>query len=94
MTRRSKTSLRGSLLRRSAWQSCGACYPIDLDKPPELLVDDSRYWFGLFSHQRETSLWKGMIKVPMQAQADDDSALELLDQFERELEGGQNAQET
>lgn len=35
-----------------------------------------------------------MIKVPMQAQADDDSALELLDQFERELEGGQNAQET
>lgn len=71
---------------------CDAFF-VDLDKRPELLVDDSRYWFGLFSHQRETALWKGMIKVPMQVQTDDDAAIALLDQFEREL-GGQNAQET
>jgi hypothetical protein len=70
---------------------CDAFF-VDLDKKPELLVDDSRYWFGLFSHQRETSLWKGVIKVSMQA--DDAAAVALLDQFERELGGGQNAQET
>lgn len=71
---------------------CDAFF-VDLDKKPELLIDDSRYWFGLFSHQRETALWKGMIKVAMQAQANDDAAFALLDQFERELGGGQNAQE-
>lgn len=69
---------------------CDAFF-VDLDKKPELLVDDSRYWFGLFSHQRDTALWKGMIKVPMQTQANDDVALALLDQLERELGGGQNA---
>lgn len=67
-------------------------YIVDLTKKPELLVDDSRYWFGLFSHQRETSLWKGMLKVDMQS--DDDAAVLMLDQMERELgEGVQNAQE-
>jgi hypothetical protein len=60
-------------------------YFVDLGKRPELLVDDTRYWFGLFSHQRETSLWKGMLKVPMQS--DDDVALAMLDQLERELGG-------
>jgi hypothetical protein len=71
---------------------CDAFF-VDLDKHPELLVDDTRYWFGLFSHQRETALWKGMIKISMQTQAEDDAAAALLDQIERELEGCQDAEE-
>ncbi|MDQ8032469.1 DUF6932 family protein [Bordetella genomosp. 1] len=38
-------------------------YFVDLGKRPTLIVDDTRYWFGLFSHQRDTSLWKGMIQI-------------------------------
>lgn len=38
-------------------------YFLDLDKSAEILVDDTRYFFGLFSHQRDTSLWKGMLQV-------------------------------
>jgi hypothetical protein len=66
-------------------------YFVDLDKKPEFLVDDTRYWFGLFSHQRETSLWKGMLKVAMQS--DDAAASAMLDQIERDFGEVQNAQE-
>lgn len=44
---------------------------IDLHKPPHLLVDDVRYWAGLFSHQRETFLWKGMVNVPLDSDDND-----------------------
>ncbi|MFM0315987.1 hypothetical protein PQR36_13945 [Paraburkholderia nemoris] len=53
---------------------CDGFY-IDLRKRAELLVDDARYWFGLFSHQRDTSLWKGMVQVPLQS---DDAAASAL----------------
>lgn len=49
---------------------CDAFY-IELRKRPDLLVDDARYWFGLFAHQRDTALWKGMVQVPLQS---DDAA--------------------
>lgn len=49
---------------------------IDMHKHPQLLVDDVRYWAGLFSHQRSTSLWKGMVQVPLHS--DDDDAVVLL----------------
>ena len=51
-------------------------YLVQLDKEASLLVDDTRYWFGLFSHQRTTSLWKGMLKLDLQS--DDTQALQLL----------------
>lgn len=38
---------------------------VDFRNRPHLLVDDARYWFGLFSHQYGTNLWKGMLQVPM-----------------------------
>lgn len=37
----------------------------DLDLPAEAIVSKSRYWFGLFSHQRDTSLWKGLLEIPL-----------------------------
>ena len=50
-------------------------YLIDLRNRSELIVDDTRYWFGLFSHQRDSNLWKGMLKVSMLS---DDVAAEAL----------------
>ena len=43
---------------------CDAFY-VDLHVMPELIVDYSRYWFGLFSHQRETYLWKGCLRIEL-----------------------------
>lgn len=53
--------------------SCDA-YFVDLQKPSHLLVADTTYWFGLFSHQRVTALWKGLIQVPL---VSDDDAVRL-----------------
>jgi hypothetical protein len=66
-------------------------YFVDFRNRPELLVDDTRYWFGLFSHQRESSLWKGMLKIPMLS--DDVAAETLLDAMAVDLEA-HDAQET
>lgn len=56
---------------------CDAYY-VDLALPPMILVSSSRYWFGLFSHQRETFLWKGLLEVPLQD--DDIEAIRYLNQ--------------
>ena len=45
-------------------------YLVDLNEPSELIVDNTRYWTGLFSHQRSTYLWKGMIAVEIDLQHD------------------------
>ena len=54
---------------------CDAYY-VDLQAHPLLIVELTRFWFGLFSHQKESSLWKGMIKISLQS--DDGEALKLL----------------
>jgi hypothetical protein len=40
-------------------------YYIDLNKPPRLVVEDTVYFFGLFSHQKATFLWKGVLRIPL-----------------------------
>lgn len=40
-------------------------YFVDLGSHPVQVVNLTRYFFGLFSHQRDTYLWKGMIEVPL-----------------------------
>lgn len=54
---------------------CDAYYE-DLGLPSKVIVSRSRYWFGLFSHQRVTYLWKGLLMIPLQS--DDSQALALL----------------
>ncbi len=51
-------------------------YFVDLDKRAELIVDDTRYWYGLFSHQRSSALWKGMVSVSLRS--DDQAAATLI----------------
>jgi hypothetical protein len=45
-------------------------YIIDMNEPSIDIVNLTRYWFGLFSHQRVTSAWKGMIAVALDSQQD------------------------
>lgn len=49
---------------------CDAYY-IDLDADPVVVAERTAYWFGLFSHQRDTFRWKGLVQLEM---ADDDAA--------------------
>ncbi|MCA9112214.1 MAG: hypothetical protein KDA52_19830 [Planctomycetaceae bacterium] len=48
-------------------------FVVHLGSSPRLLVDLSRYWYGLFSHRRD-GLWKGMLSVELVDQADDVAA--------------------
>ena len=50
-------------------------YYIDLGKDADLIAEDATYWCGLFSHQRNSHLWKGMLKIPL---ASDDTAARAL----------------
>lgn len=50
-------------------------YFVDMNLSPEVLVRRTIYWFGLFSHQRDSFLWKGMLEVPL---CDDTEALSYL----------------
>jgi hypothetical protein len=71
--------------------SCDA-YFVDLEQlrhRPHVLVERTRYWFGLFSHQRETALWKGMVQVPLAS--NDVEATDLLQGLVFEEQGDANA---
>ncbi len=57
---------------------------INLGKTPERLVQDVRYWYGLFSHRRGDHIWKGMLHLPMDS--DDEAASFMLN----ELAAGEN----
>lgn len=52
-------------------------YFVDLRAHPVHIVNNTRYWFGLFSHQRDTYLWKGMLEIPL---GDDDEVAAFLAQ--------------
>lgn len=58
------------------------CFFVDLSLPPPVVVRQSVFWFGLFSHQRETALWKGIVQIELDA--DDTAAVAML-------EGGEHA---
>lgn len=38
---------------------------VDLRFPAYDVVSQARYWFGLFSHQRVTAIWKGMLELEL-----------------------------
>ena len=53
-------------------------YYVDVSFGPLHVIEQASYWSGLFSHQRATSLWKGLVKVWLDPQRDDANALLLL----------------
>jgi hypothetical protein len=52
-------------------------YFVDLNTVPPNIVNQTRYWFGLFSHRR-TGIWKGLLQVPLAVTQDDDDASSLV----------------
>ncbi len=58
---------------------------IDLLDTPEVIVDASRYFLGLFSHQRTTMIWKGMLQVRLEDDNVDQEALEYLREMRQQF---------
>jgi hypothetical protein len=52
--------------------------PVDLEGSPEGIVNQTRYWVGLFSHRRGDDLWKGMLQTRLEDVADDAAAAAAL----------------
>ena len=61
--------------RTKALFRCHAYY-VDLQIPPHLIVHDTTYFNSLFSHQRDSKLWKGMLAVDLNS--DDSAARQIL----------------
>lgn len=56
-------------------------YFMDLDSDPISVAEQSAYWIGLFSHQRDTFRWKGMVQIDF-SHAADDGAIALITERE------------
>lgn len=56
---------------------CEAFY-VDLSVPQLNLLPQVTYWFGLFTHQRESNQWKGLLQISLDT-ADDQATLAHLD---------------
>lgn len=56
-------------------------YFADLSVDEFYLISNITYWFGLFSHQRTTYLWKGLLSIPLLS--DDQDAITLLSEVQK-----------
>jgi hypothetical protein len=52
-------------------------FAIDVGLSAFLVAPQITYWFGLFTHQRVTLIWKGILQVPLVG--DDDDAIAYVD---------------
>lgn len=55
---------------------CDAFF-VSLSGDGRVLVNQTHYWYGLFSHQRGSLAWKGMVQIDV-ASFDDDTAAESI----------------
>lgn len=53
-------------------------YFVSLLSDPRHTVRETSYWYGLFSHQRVTERWKGIIQVSLASPDADTSARAIL----------------
>ncbi len=49
-------------------------YSINLASDVADIIEMTHYFYGLFSHQRETRRWRGFLRVPLGPDGDEDSA--------------------
>ncbi len=52
-------------------------YLVSIGSLPVNIVEDTKYWYALFSHRRD-GIWKGMLEVKLTDKADDDAARVVL----------------
>jgi len=78
-------SLNTHIIDTSTLKSKYYCdaYLVDLQTHPMFLMQQTQYWFGLFSHQRESYLWKGMVEITLEE--DEASAKRLLSEMEKNV---------
>jgi len=55
-------------------------YLVNMSSPGAALVSQVHYWYGLFSHQRGSLAWKGMLEVQIESADDDIQAEDLISQ--------------
>lgn len=53
-------------------------YLVNMTAPNATLIAQVHYWYGLFSHQRGSLAWKGMLEVEVASPDDDMRAEELI----------------
>jgi hypothetical protein len=53
-------------------------YLVNMVGPGSTLVAQTHYWYGLFSHQRGTLAWKGMLEVTVGSSEEDWAAENML----------------
>ena len=72
------TANENGFLDRAANKAAFSCDTmfVDLNAPPPLVVVQAAYWNGLFSHQRRTFQWKGMLSILLGAE--DNAAMAKL----------------
>jgi len=51
---------------------------VNLNWPPFLVVDHTRFWFGLYSHRRVDEVCKGMVQVDLNTPKDDSIEMQNL----------------
>lgn len=57
--------------------SCDGYY-VNIDNHPIRLIKETCYWFGLFTHQRQTFVWKGILEIPLHDFENDSKAIQFL----------------
>lgn len=55
-------------------------FPVHLGAPGPALVENTRYWTGLFSHNRD-GIWKGMLRIELNTAVEDTAAAQHLATF-------------
>lgn len=72
------TTFRGLITPASKDEFHCDAYFVELDTQPDSLVAVTHYWYGLFSHCRDTSEWKGLLQIPLNDPASDAQACDML----------------
>jgi hypothetical protein len=57
------------------------------------LAREIAYWYGLFSHARESFVWRGILEVELASSDDDAGAFEILRMMNEQAEGESAASE-
>lgn len=61
-------------------------YFITFPTTPPVLISLVAYWFGLFSHRRETLEWKGILQIGLDPSSDP-AAMAALEQLKVQADG-------
>jgi hypothetical protein len=75
----SLTALFAEVMERKYVKATYHCdnFFVSLNAKAPLLVSQTHYWYGLYSHQKNTQVWKGILDVEVTS-ADDDQGAETL----------------